>query len=93
MGVNCTAPRLIAPLIDQVRGATDKPIIVYPNSGEGYNVAGRVWEGAPEPVDWAAASEEWSRLGAAVIGGCCRVGPDDIAEIRRQLIASAGGRA
>ena len=87
VGINCTAPELVSHLIIEARGATEKPIIVYPNSGEQYNVVRRAWEGAPAPVDWAEASVEWSRLGAAGIGGCCRVGPDDIAEIRRRLIA------
>jgi homocysteine S-methyltransferase len=86
VGINCIAPELASSVIIEVRGATAKPILVYPNSGEQYNVDGRVWVGAPEPIDWGQASAEWHRLGAAGIGGCCRVGPDDIAEIRRQLI-------
>jgi len=87
VGINCTAPESVSHLIVELRGATEKPIIVYPNSGEQYNVARRAWEGAPAPIDWAEASVEWSRLGAAGIGGCCRVGPDDISEVRRRLIA------
>src|ERR1700733_7168500 len=34
MGVNCTAPELIGSLIGELAKVTNKPIIVYPNSGE-----------------------------------------------------------
>src|SRR4029079_10553477 len=36
IGVNCTAPRYIPDLIRAAHSATDKPILVYPNSGETY---------------------------------------------------------
>jgi homocysteine S-methyltransferase len=86
VGINCTSPELISPLISEARLATEKPVIVYPNSGEQYNVAHRSWAGAPAPVDWAEACSEWARLGAIGVGGCCRVGPEDIAEMRRRLL-------
>lgn len=40
VGVNCTAPRLIEPLVDGINAgrSTPIPIVVYPNSGESYNV-------------------------------------------------------
>src|SRR5690606_35442948 len=37
VGINCTAPRFIPDLITAMRGVTDKPILVYPNSGEEYD--------------------------------------------------------
>ena len=90
IGMNCMAPESVTQMILVARSATEKPIIVYPNSGERYNVDGRVWEGAPDRIEWAEAAVEWSRLGAAAIGGCCRVGPNDIAEIRRRLVRTGG---
>lgn len=86
VGINCTSPGLISSLITEARRGTDKPIIVYPNSGEQYETAGRTWVGDRDRIDWAAAVREWVRLGAAGVGGCCRVRPDDIAEIRSQLL-------
>ena len=44
-GINCTAPRLIEPLLRSLVGATDCPLLVYPNSGERWdaeNTAGLV---------------------------------------------------
>src|SRR5688500_11431791 len=36
IGINCTSPNYISPLISAARNATNKPILVYPNSGEPY---------------------------------------------------------
>jgi homocysteine S-methyltransferase len=85
VGVNCTAPRFIASLIAEARSGTGKPIIVYPNSGERYDVASRSWTAGGAQPDWATLSQEWAALGATCIGGCCRVGPSEITEIRRVL--------
>ncbi|MFQ5505658.1 MAG: homocysteine S-methyltransferase [Planctomycetota bacterium] len=87
VGINCTAPELVSPLLGEARRATGKPILVYPNSGERYDVVRRIWLGDSGSTDWAAACAEWSRLGAAAIGGCCRVGPADIGAMRRQLVS------
>jgi homocysteine S-methyltransferase len=86
VGINCTSPEFISPLIAEARTATQKPVIVYPNSGEEYDVAHRTWEGEPARVSLASASVEWAQVGAVGIGGCCRVGPEDIAEMRRRVI-------
>jgi homocysteine S-methyltransferase len=86
VGINCTSPEFISPLITEVRKGTGKPVIVYPNSGERYDSEHRIWVGAPQQVDWEEASVEWARLGATGIGGCCRVGPREIARMRRQLV-------
>jgi homocysteine S-methyltransferase len=56
---------------------------VYPNSGERWDNARRTWAGpslfSPQlAVQWVAA-------GARVVGGCCRVRPDDIAELAAAL--------
>jgi homocysteine S-methyltransferase len=86
VGINCTAPRYISGLIEIVRGATDKPIVVYPNSGEDYEAEGKRWlQAADGPLDLAAEGPGWYRLGARIIGGCCRTGPEDIRRLRARL--------
>lgn len=40
------------------------------------------------PAAYAAFAMTWVRQGATIIGGCCEVGPDHIAEIARQLTAA-----
>jgi homocysteine S-methyltransferase len=75
VGVNCTAPAAIGPTI-AAASAAGKPIVVYPNSGESWDVTDRRWTGSPgiSPDDVPA----WVGAGARLIGGCCRVRPDDI---------------
>jgi homocysteine S-methyltransferase len=82
LGVNCTAPGHILSLIAEARSATDKPIIVYPNSGEGYDAATNSWTGEAACGNFAAQAKEWYHAGARLIGGCCRTGPEDIRGIR-----------
>ena len=89
VGINCTSPEFISPLITEVRHGTNKPVIVYPNLGERYDAKRRTWVPGPRPalIDWGEASVEWVRLGATGVGGCCRVGPDEIGDMRRRLVA------
>jgi homocysteine S-methyltransferase len=82
IGVNCTAPHYIPSLIQEVRRATNKAIIVYPNSGELYDVAHHLWRGESVPAEFGTFSREWRKIGAAAIGGCCRTTPAHIRQIR-----------
>jgi homocysteine S-methyltransferase len=86
VGINCTAPGLIPDLIGEIKRVTDKPIIVYPNSGEEYDMATRRWLGPPDSDEFAQASLSWCTAGATMIGGCCRTGPDHIRQMRMQLL-------
>ncbi|GAA2987255.1 homocysteine S-methyltransferase [Actinokineospora diospyrosa] len=78
VGVNCSAPADVGPAIAVARAVTNKPIVVYPNSGES-------WTG-----DWSGPSRfsvelaaEWVTEGAWAVGGCCRVTRSDIADLAR----------
>jgi homocysteine S-methyltransferase len=82
LGVNCTAPRYIAPLLQQMRGRTAKPLLAYPNSGELYDAATKGWSAIHETKPFADAAPEWLAAGARLIGGCCRTRPADIAALR-----------
>ena len=80
VGLNCTAPVHVPELIRRARSVTARPIVVYPNSGEAWDPVARRWTGAGGRVD-AAAGRGWIAAGASLIGGCCRVGPDRIAQL------------
>jgi homocysteine S-methyltransferase len=87
VGVNCTPPEHLDELIARIRAATTLPIVVYPNSGEGWDAVARSWAGAgPGRVD-AEAVRRWRALGAELIGGCCRVGPDQIEALAPAMAA------
>jgi S-methylmethionine-dependent homocysteine/selenocysteine methylase len=82
VGVNCTAPTAIGPSVE-VAVAAGKPVVVYPNSGEGWDAAGRHWTGSPGISSDAVPG--WVEAGARLVGGCCRVRPEHIAEIAAVL--------
>lgn len=85
VGVNCTAPEHIASLVAALRGATSRPIVVYPNSGESWRAETGSWEGAGACAEFAGAAREWYAAGARLIGGCCRTGPEAIAAVAQWL--------
>ena len=81
IGVNCTHPSLIPALIAELCAASDKPIVVYPNSGEGWDAQTRCWTGTSDPAKYGAKAAEWISAGAQIIGGCCRTRPAHIREV------------
>lgn len=85
VGINCTAPSLITPLIIEARfGHNDrKPTLVYPNSGETWDPAIRNWRGHADSTQFGLLAREWFRAGAQAVGGCCRTGPAHIAAAAR----------
>jgi homocysteine S-methyltransferase len=83
IGVNCTAPAYIGSLLQRMRARTQKPLLVYPNSGESYDANHKEWHGNPAALPFAELAHGWYRDGARLIGGCCRTTPADIAAIRR----------
>lgn len=98
IGVNCVAPRHVTPLIHRLQSRSARPILVYPNAGEGYDQAAGEWvddgaavRGRGGPERFGDMAVEWVAHGAAGVGGCCRVTPEHIAQVRRRL--DSAGRA
>jgi homocysteine S-methyltransferase len=83
MGVNCVDPVLVAPLVRAMAAVTDKPLVVYSNSGETWNAVARCWEGTA--TRFTTYLDGWIAAGASWIGGCCRTTPDDIRVVRAHL--------
>ncbi|KAJ3599262.1 hypothetical protein NHX12_033225 [Muraenolepis orangiensis] len=87
VGVNCCSPALVKPLLESVSQLRSPalPWVVYPNSGEQWDtLSGWKASGAKVP-SVAELSQEWIKQGAAMIGGCCRISPAHIAELRKVL--------
>ena len=89
VGVNCTGARRLAELIPKFRAASGKPVVAYPNGDGRWDPVRKVWETPAETADLPQLALEWRRLGATVIGGCCRTRPADIRAIRGALTADA----
>jgi homocysteine S-methyltransferase len=82
VGVNCTAPRFVRELLGAAAAITDKPLVAYPNSGEAWNAQEQTWNARADTLDWSEAAASWYRVGARLIGGCCRTTPATIRELR-----------
>ncbi len=81
VGVNCTAPGDVLAAVQAA--ARVRPAVAYPNSGQGWDARRRVWTGEPAfDADDVAA---WVTAGARLVGGCCRVGPDDIGGVASRV--------
>jgi homocysteine S-methyltransferase len=81
VGVNCVNPGVVSDAIRALKSGTAKPIVVYPNSGETWNAGDERWHGDAARAGLAALAPGWVAEGAALVGGCCRVGPGQIAAL------------
>jgi len=82
IGINCSSPLHIPSLIDEIKKNTNKPIIVYPNSGEFYVSVTNSWHGETTSESFGLQSKNWYEHGASLIGGCCRTTPKHIEEVK-----------
>ena len=82
IGINCTSPIYISNLIQIIKKIIiNKKIIAYPNSGEIYDGKKKVWKGSIIR-SFESYIDEWLTLGVDILGGCCRVGPEEIKKIK-----------
>eukprot|EP00731_Ephydatia_muelleri_P025710 Em0017g793a len=80
IGVNCTHPSYVTPLLESAKGCTSLPFVVYPNSGndfsDGKSLCGE---------SFIPHLSSWVQLGARLIGGCCGVGVREIELIGNEV--------
>lgn len=81
VGVNCTGPENIPSLLRSAQHV-GIPLAAYPNSGEYWDAGLQQWCGQ---ACGDMAVDEWKRLGARLIGGCCRTDAGDIRGMRERL--------
>jgi homocysteine S-methyltransferase len=81
IGVNCTQPVWISGLIAELRQASTKLIVIYPNSGEDWDAEARCWTGQSDAVEFGQQAQQWYAAGAQLVGGCCRTRPQHIRQI------------
>lgn len=86
VGVNCCDPADALAAVE-LASATGLPVVCYPNSGEGWASGS-----GEEPGHWSGdasydvgAAPGWVAAGARYVGGCCRVGPAQIAALARTV--------
>jgi homocysteine S-methyltransferase len=83
-GVNCSTPADVLTAVETAVSVTGKPGVAYPNRGEAWDARSHSWagQGSFDP----ALATTWVEAGARLIGGCCRVGPADIARLATTLL-------
>jgi homocysteine S-methyltransferase len=82
-GVNCCAPADVLAAVRIAHAVTGKPAVAYPNSGQVWDSAGHTWLG--EPSYDLGLVPAWIDAGVEYVGGCCRIGPADIAALAESL--------
>jgi homocysteine S-methyltransferase len=79
VGVNCTAPELITELL--LSAKSDKPFVVYPNSGRVWDAVKKEWIGSSDSGFDQELINQWQAAGAQYIGGCCGIGAAEIEQL------------
>lgn len=94
--VNCSPPEVIPAALDVIAGL-GRPFGAFANGftriSEGFladapTVDALERRGDLGPADYADHAMRWVAQGATIVGGCCEVGPDHIAELARRLRAA-----
>ncbi|WP_329001759.1 homocysteine S-methyltransferase [Kribbella sp. NBC_00709] len=83
VGINCCTPGDVQSAVRAAVAVTGKPAIAYPNRGESWDPVERRWVG--DGTGPASFARDWVAAGAAYLGGCCRVGPDEIGALAASL--------
>jgi homocysteine S-methyltransferase len=89
VGTNCTAAEHVDAVLAAARTVSDLPLVVYPNAGGTWDAATGTWTDIRSKELPAAVVHRWVDAGAALVGGCCGLGPDAVAGVADAL---AGGR-
>ena len=79
VGINCTKPELITDLLRSAK--SDKPYVVYPNSGRVWDAENKVWTGSAAIGFSNELVSQWIKAGAEIVGGCCGIGAAEIEQL------------
>ena len=83
LGINCFSPLLVEKALKELKKYSNKKTLVYPNSGEKYNPKDKYWSGKNEFNNLMI--KNWLSLSPDIIGGCCRVGYNNIKKMREEI--------
>ncbi len=81
LGVNCTKPEYLVNLIGELKAASDRPVFVYPNSGEEYDPVTKTWHGVGTDRKFGDYALDYMEAGAVAVGGCCTTVADHIRQV------------
>lgn len=84
---NCSPPEVMSAAVREAVAHGDLPLGVYANAFEpsahkqGANVGISELRRDTQPPNYLRWAKEWVGLGASIVGGCCGIGPEHIAEL------------
>ena len=81
-GINCSTPSDATEAVS-IAARSGKPVVIYPNSGEGWDADNRTWVAAETAAHFPVS--RWTAEGSRLVGGCCRITPSDISALAVQL--------
>ncbi len=84
-GVNCAPPRRAVQLMGLAKRVCGErlALVAYPNMGCSYDCEAKTWrEDSCTSEEWLACARDLLELGCRLVGGCCQVGPDEVAKLR-----------
>ncbi len=84
IGLNCAPMEVVTEAVTLLKQSSDKPVIIYPNSGETYDATTKTWSGHGSCGSMTEASEAWVAAGAQLVGGCCRTTPLQISNLAKK---------
>lgn len=89
---NCSQPEVMAAAVDAARtGGGSMPVGVYANAFPPQPKDASANDGLDDiradltPAGYLAFARSWRTRGAAIVGGCCGIGPEHIAALRKGL--------
>lgn len=81
IGTNCTlGSKPMVDLTRQIRGLTQKPLLVQPNAGKPVTRKGQTYYEQP-PAEFGRDGREIKEAGANMVGGCCGTDAEYIKEL------------
>lgn len=86
VGVNCCSASIVLPLYHSVASllGSHQAFVAYPNGGGRWDPQTQRWHHAHDQR-LPEMAREWVAAGVALVGGCCQVGPAEIARIRASV--------
>ncbi len=90
IGMNCViGPHAMLIMLEEVINLTSKPFVVEPNAGNPENIDGRmIYMTTPEY--FTTYCQNYIRLGARGVGGCCGTTPEHIKEMAKTVKSLTG---
>jgi len=84
--VNCTPSQDIGPALQKMYEVSKVPIGAYANIGKPEPVFGWEFTHELDVSAYAHVAEDWIRLGAKIVGGCCGTTPEHISALKNHFI-------